>query len=327
MRSTVKLPCLFATAALACSPAAAQEIVVDQLGPELGNVLSATSGDTVFRVHSSDGSVEVVSGTGRSLGIVNTRAEVEVSCGNSTACDTTPIDITIASMGSPSRRARALTNFNVTPGTAVFQTTPTGSNPLIFRIAPVGKRKRKTFYVGADFGIQGNESGEQTGLATAPFQVSGQMGPTFLNDEGLATAVVFRPIGLELTSNLAFGNISIPSSGSGSVTIDPATGIRTTEGTGVQALNLPAPSRAAFTLRGEGGSTVSIAVPETIEMSGPGGTVEVKVDTVGDGDVNLSSSPGSEAVHYIYLGGTIEVNSGLVAGNYSGNFTITASYN
>ena len=87
--------------------------------PALGNVSSASSGNTVFRASAADGTVTRTSGTGYRISSGNTRSLVTLGCGTSSFCDTRDIDITISSTGTPTGRAAALTNFTVRAGTAV----------------------------------------------------------------------------------------------------------------------------------------------------------------------------------------------------------------
>ena len=78
---------------------------------------------------------------------------------------------------------------------------------------------------------------------------------------------MIRSIAVSKTSDLTFGAIEKPISGSGSVSIDAVTGSRTL----VNAVgrDTPLPTRATFNITGEGGQAFSVTVPATFTLNGP----------------------------------------------------------
>jgi hypothetical protein len=145
--------------------------------PDLGDVVSAASGDTVFRITASGGTITTVSGTGSRLGAGSSRALVTIACGTNT-CRNKSLNIRVGSIGSPSGRAGQLNNFVVAAGTASIITAPSGSNPVNFTIAGLPNGGTGTFWVGADFPIAGNDSAAATGTAGSGFYVYVAISPS-----------------------------------------------------------------------------------------------------------------------------------------------------
>lgn len=302
---------------------------IETPAPALGKVVSAPTGNTVFRAASSSGDVTKVSGNGYRVSSGNTRSLVTLTC-TGMACENADADITISSIGSPTGRALPLTNFTVTPVTAVINNGPNGTNPLTFRIRPIGNGGTKSFYVGADFTIAGDESGSPTGEASAAFQVLVEFAnpPTSGSGTGLATATVFRPITIALTSNLGFGAVSRPFAGSGTVNLDAATGTLSLTGQGVQLLPvIAAPARAGYTVNGEGGQVFSIYIPSTFQMAGPTSNLTVTTSNTSGGIQNLSGTLGSPGSYSFHVGGSFPITATTPVGVYSGTYGVLVQYN
>jgi len=297
--------------------------------PSLGNVVSATTGDTIFTVTASSGAVTRASGTGVRVSTGTTRATVTVNCGNFSSCTSTNVDVRVGSIGTPTGRAKSLTSFNIAMGTATLVTAASGTNPISFRLGPIPRSGSRTFYVGMNFPIAADNSGIATGAATSRFYVyvaPAGTTPTAGSTAGTAIATVYRPISVSLSSNLAFGKIVRPTSGSGTVTIDATSGARTmSAGAG---LNSPTPSRAAYSVTGEGGQLFSVAVPSTFVMSGSGGgSLTVTTSTTATASQALSSALGSAGSYSFGVGGSLPITSTTTTGSYSGTFSVTVQYN
>ena len=296
--------------------------------PDLGNVVSAPVGSTVFRVAPSTGTVTRASGSGVRLSTGTTRATVTVTCSGQASCTSTDVAIRIGSIGTPAGRASGLTNFTVASGTATVKTAATGTNPISFTLSPLPRTGGRTFYVGMDFPILGEDSGRGTGSASSGFYVyAARLGttPTAGSTSGLAVARVYRPISTALTSNLAFGRIVRPTSGTGTVSVNASTGARAL--TAGAALNTPAATRAAYTVTGEGGQAFSISVPTSFSMSAAGGSVTVTTSTTASGSQVLSSALGSSGTYGFGVGGSFPLSSTTAVGSYTGSFDVTVQYN
>jgi hypothetical protein len=319
-----------AAAALCPAPACAQTVQsITPSTPDLGTVVSGASGNTVFRVSSSSGAITRVSGTGVRLTAGNSRSLVTIAC-NTTACRNSALNVRVGSIGSPSGRAAALTNFTVTAGTAVFSVAPTGTNPVSFRIQGIPQGSTATFWVGADFPIQGDTSTAATGNASSGFYVYVAVAPTVPttgSTAGLAVAKVFRPINIAQATGLSFGKVVRPSSGSGTVSINAASGVRSVTGTGTVGLSSPAPTRASYTVSGEGGQAFSLSVPTSFTMTGPGTQLTVSLVPTASGAQTLSSALGSAGTFGFGVGGSFPITSSTVSGAYQGSYSITVQYN
>jgi len=297
--------------------------------PNLGNVVSAATGATTFRVASGTGAVTKISGNGVRLSTASSRPLVTIACTTNT-CNNKALTVRVGSIGSPTGRAQGLTNFTITAGTATISVAPTGTNPVSFTISGMANGSTRTFYVGTDFPIAGNDSAAATGNATSGFYVYVAVSPTVPtvgSTSGLAVASVFRPIALSNATGLAFGKIVRPSTGTGSVAVNNSTGARSVTGTGAIGLNSPTPSRAAYTVSGEGGQVFTLSVPASFSMTGPGTALTVTLTSTATGSQTLSSTLGSAGTFAFGVGGSFPFSSTTVTGAYSGSYSVTVQYN
>lgn len=334
MRPTTSIAQLsIAAILLACASGASGQTLgvgVSSGTPNLGRVASGASGNTVFRIAPSTGAITKQSGSGARVAIGTSRATVTVSCGNQNACNSTQVNVRIGS-GTWTGRGRQLSNFQVSMGTATQAVAPTGTDPINFRIGPVGRNSSKTFYVGADFPIAGDDSGSATGSASSAFYVWVAAAPSTPNGSisgsGTAQATVFRSISLAKTADLYFGRIVRPLSGSGTVELAAANAAKTYPA-GVAWMNLPAATRAAYTVTGEGGQTMSIDIPTTFNMNGPlSSTLTVTTNNNLTTTPTLSSILGNSGTYNFFVGGSFPISSSTQSGVYSGTFTVTVAYN
>lgn len=330
MRQELGLGLAFAFAASCATMASAQTISVNVPAPSLGKVVSAPAGDTTFTTTASSGNISVTAGSGYRVSPDFSQVIVTVTCPNVGACNNKDVDVTISAIGSPTGRARALTNFTVASGTATIKTPPgvTGTNPITFQLDPVGRSANKYFYVGMDFPIAGDNSGLPTGVATSSFQINAQAASVNISAIGQAIATVFRPITITMTSNLAFGAVSRPFAGNGLVTLDAATGEVTVSGQGVQEMpGIAAPASAAYTVNGEGGQTFSISVPPSFVMVGPGGNLTVTTTSTAGTIQSFSGALGSAGSYAFKVGGSFPLTATTPTGAYSGTFDVVVNYN
>jgi hypothetical protein len=296
--------------------------------PNLGNVTSAPTGATIFRVAPGTGAVTVASGSGVRVSTGSSPTTVTIAC-SAGACNNKALTVRVGSIGSPTGRAQTLANFTVSAGTASISGV-SGTNPVSFTIAGFASGGTKTFFVGADVPISGNDSASATGNATSGFYVYVAVSPTVPtagSTTGLAVANVFRPIALSGASNLAFGKIVRPRSGTGTVAVNATTGARTVTGTGVLGLNSPAPSRAAYSVSGEGGQLFSLSVPASFSMTGPGPALTVTLTSTASGSQTLSSAVGSAGTFSFGVGGSFPISSTTTTGAYTGSYGVTVQYN
>lgn len=145
-----------------------------------------------------------------------------------------------------------------------------------------------------------------------------------------ASATIIQPITIASSSNLAFGTIVRPSSGSSTITVSNA-GTRTVGTGGAVGLNSgTTPSSATFTVTGEGGQSISVTVPATITLSSGANQLTVTTTNNMTGSASsqtLSNSLGTAGTLDVKIGGSITVSSTTPSAAYSGTFTVSASYN
>jgi hypothetical protein len=137
------------------------------------------------------------------------------------------------------------------------------------------------------------------------------------------TATVLAPLTANKTSDLAFGTIIRPNTGSATVTVDNA-GARTVVGAAAVGGSATA---ASFQVIGEGGSVYSVTVPASFNMTSGANTLAVATTNSSGGGGTLSGSAGTVSTASFGVGGSINVSTATAAGAYTGNLTITASYN
>lgn len=325
---------LVLAALLAATATAAQAArwTLNVTGPmELGTVVAGQSGTTVFRVDAASGAVSVAGGTGRRMSGGPAQVRVEVSCrpddAADEACRTTSVPIRIGVIGATKGRALPFTAFSVHLTSAELSGPITGSNPLTFTLAPLGDNVVKTFNVGGDFPVAGDESTQPTGPGENAFYVYalGTDGETAAGDVDKGFVTVLRSLSIGPTSPLSFGRIQLPTSGTSTVSLDALSGTRSVGGTAF-AFPTPPPSLAAFTIGGEGGRQVSINVPSTLQLSGPG-VLAVELRDTAPPTATLSGGLGSAGTYRVFVGGSFTLSPTTPPGTYSGVLTVTADYN
>lgn len=140
---------------------------------------------------------------------------------------------------------------------------------------------------------------------------------------------VTAPLQVSKLTDLVFGTIMRPSSGSGNVSIDATTGARTVTGSAsaVTGGSSATPTRAAFDVTGEGGTNITVTVPGSMTMT-RGGQDPITVSlnsTMGGGQ--LSGSAGSTGTASFGVGGQLSLSSTTPTGAYTGTFNVTVAYN
>jgi hypothetical protein len=188
------------TAIAATAQAASVYTVQVTANVDLGKITSAATGDTVFRVDPTTGNVSIFSGNGTRSGNGTARAMVTISCTGVAGDCNKNINVRLAVAGAPIGRGRALTRITFQLGTAVFAGLPGLPGAPNFTIGPIGVNSSKTFFVGADFGIAGDDSGLPTGLAEADFSVAaGEAASPPAGPTGRFTATVLRQLSITKT--------------------------------------------------------------------------------------------------------------------------------
>ena len=294
---------------------------------DIGTVTSGATGDTVFRIDPNTGNVSKLSGTGVRSTAGGTRALVTVACQAQAANDCRKtVNVQLGVAGAPTKRARSLVRIVFALGTAVLAGSPGAPGSPNFTIGAIGANATKTFWVGADLGVAGDDSGLATGDAESDFFVFVAETPAAPTTGaiGRAQVRVIRSLAIAKTSDMIFGAVIKPVTGAGTVSLDATTGVRTVGGgTGV---NTPIPARAAFNVTGEGGQAISITVPPSFLMTGPQTLTVTTTSSAGASPV-LSASLGAQGSFSFGVGGSFPISSSMLSGAYAGMFTVTADYN
>ena len=295
---------------------------------DIGSVVSASAGDTVFQINPNSGLVTLQSGFGRRITNGSVRATVTVTCkpvqSSQINCQTNNVPIQVGAIGALTGRARALTNFTVAMGTATLVTPPTGTNPITFQIGPIGPNQSKTFYIGADFPVAGNDSGLQSGPGTNGFYAN-ITGLVVVGDTDKGRVNALRALAITKISDINFGTIQLPVSGTCTVTLNPANGRRTITGNAA-GFPTPTPTIASFAVSGEGGQTFSLSIPTTTNVVGPS-TLAVTLTNTATASPTLSGSAGAGGTYPFAVGGSLPLTPTTPTGAYSGVFVISLDYN
>ena len=300
--------------------------------PAYATVASATVGTSVFRILSTADTRSLVSGSGGLVGTGGTRSTVTIRCvngsGGANACNvvTNLARIKIGTNGTFTGRAQTTSNYTVTAGasTTLGSVTTNGDGSIEFTMGGwTGSNQDRTFTLGMDIGVNGNDAGGTTGAATSSFYARAAKNPTtpVTGISQSATITVRRSLVVTKLTDLAFGTMLVPT-GTGSVIINATTGARTTSGVAPIFITGPAFGRATYTITGESGTTFSISVPATFTITN--GTTNLTVTT-------SSSATGTQTLtggtFSLGVGGTLPVTAATTRGNYSGSVTVTLAYN
>lgn len=149
-----------------------------------------------------------------------------------------------------------------------------------------------------------------------------------------ANATVLTPISIAKDTDLNFGNFF--GALAGAVTIAPsAAGTRTLTTVTAPVTSLGTISAAKFTVTGNAGTTYSVTLPSVpVVLVGSGsalGGADMPIAAasfaakLADGTTNPGTITSTTEVFYV--GATLTVNAGQMAGPYSGTFAVSVAYN
>jgi hypothetical protein len=234
------------------------------------------------------------------------------------------VNVKIQATGTVTGQAKALTNFNVTMGTATLNTgTTSGANPISFTLNKLGKNSGKTFFVGMDLPIAATGT---AGAAQSPFEVGVADYNTTPSGGTLsaAAAYVYPGITLQSGSPMRFGGATKAAAGSGTIAMDAA-GSVTVTGSGLQEMPTTSfpQSAAGFTAVGEAGAQIAITVPASFPMTLGGNTLTVNTVTSFTGTPPLNAM----GTYGFTVGGSIAIPSNTVIGAYTGSLSVSVHYN
>jgi hypothetical protein len=142
---------------------------------------------------------------------------------------------------------------------------------------------------------------------------------------GTATITVRRQISGTKVSDLAFGAVRKPNTGSGTVTISQTTGARSASGTNPPTLVSGQPSsRAVFNIGGTPSTTFAISTTPASSLNLTSGANTITTTLVRSATTGTLDATGALTVG---VGGVLTVPATAPTGDYSGTFTLTVTYN
>ncbi|HYG27810.1 MAG TPA: DUF4402 domain-containing protein [Caulobacteraceae bacterium] len=139
------------------------------------------------------------------------------------------------------------------------------------------------------------------------------------------TTTIVQAITVAKNTDLAFGKLAKPTSGTSTITIDATSGARSESGAGDAALLTSTTSRATYTVTGEASTAYTITLPAgTFQMTKSGGATPLTVTLVRSATSGTLSSGGTDTFG---VGGSFDIASTTETGAYSGTFDVTVAYN
>jgi hypothetical protein len=137
---------------------------------------------------------------------------------------------------------------------------------------------------------------------------------------------IIQPITLTKNSDLSFGTVVRPTTGTNTITIDATTGAISKTGAGDAALAASTSGRATYSVGGEGAQTFAISTPATFNMTSGANSLTVTLAS-SSATGTISGSLGSAGTATFGVGGSFPVSNTQASGNYTGTFTTTVTYN
>jgi hypothetical protein len=145
------------------------------------------------------------------------------------------------------------------------------------------------------------------------------------SDTANGSVTIVRPLTITKNTDLVFGRIVQPRSGTGTVAISDSSDT-VTAAAGAVALSGITTSRAVFTVDGEGGQVVTVTVPSTFNLTKGSDTITVNLDPDVGSTVTLSNALAAAGSSTINVGGGFNLTSTQASGAYTGTFDVTVAY-
>ena len=155
-----------------------------------------------------------------------------------------------------------------------------------------------------------------------------------------ASTTIYTPITIATGNPLAFGAVVPPSTGTGTVVMNPTTGSASAGGNvSLGNAGLYPPSAASFSVGGNKNSNFSLQLPSagSITLNNGGSTLTVDTFTAScaggayitaptGGLITSGLNIGSSSPVTVTVGATLHVPSTATTGTYSNTFTVTVAY-
>ncbi len=127
---------------------------------------------------------------------------------------------------------------------------------------------------------------------------------------------------VDKNTDLSFGTVFRPTSGSGTIQIDANNGNVSTSN--LSQASGSTPSRANFTVTGQPNANINVTFPSNINLTRQGGAETLPVTL--QSSMTGGQIGGGGTVQF-NIGGQVTLQSSTVAGAYSTTFNVTVAYN
>lgn len=139
-----------------------------------------------------------------------------------------------------------------------------------------------------------------------------------------ASANIVTAISISKTADLDFGDI-VTGGTTGTVVLTAGASPSRTSTGGTTLANSVTVGDAVFTVSGQAASTYAITLPSSpVTLTSGGNTMTVDTFTSSPTPTGTLSGGGTET---LYVGATLNVGANQASGTYTGNFSVTVTYN
>lgn len=160
-------------------------------------------------------------------------------------------------------------------------------------------------------------------MIAATAMASQAMAQATATTSATASITIFQPITIAKNADLQFGRVIRPSNATATTyTVAASNGAASTSGGDGIFSGSVTPTRAYFTISGEGGQLVNITSDATVVNGG------VTINLVKElASVNLGNSLGVSGTATFGVGGNVVLTNASSTGTKSGSFNVTVTYN
>lgn len=144
------------------------------------------------------------------------------------------------------------------------------------------------------------------------------------NATATTSVTIIRPLTITKTSDLAFGRIVRPRTGTGTVTL-ANTGNSVVAAAGAVAL-ASTTSRAIFTIAGEGAQALTTTIAPSVSLTSGTNTLSVTLLPDFTSTVTLDGALAAAGAKTLNVGGSFNLLDTQASGAYTGTFQVTVAY-
>jgi hypothetical protein len=288
----------------------------------VGKVAMPSASGSTFTYNPSTG-VVTQTGTGVFVGTPNTKGTVTISCTGGASCNSTKAKVVLTSV-SVSSPVTSNAAFTVAMGTAsAVGALPAAGSPYTFTIGAIGNNSSKSFFVGSSMAVPGSTTANGSGSATWRIVASSTTGTSAVtNSTAQSLITTLKPMAVSKTSDLAFGVIVRPPSGTGTASMTPAGVLSLPAG----GFSVGAHNAAAFIVTGQASTLFSFSLASSFLMSGSAGTLTATLIPSATYTALVTALDGAGSFS-LGVGASFPLGSATPTGAYTGSFSVLAIYN